>query len=309
MIFKNLITCNVTFLIALSVRNTNYNYICFEKTIRNKNMNRRLLILKNSTNEFKLGGKLSDWMLNTFAPTCSYLAKGKIKYVEEANDKHLKVFLHGINLPIFIPKSIGILALEHVIAEQFYKWNWHYYEIPETVVELGENVFDCGSAEGIFSLLTYERAGKVLAFEPLQDYYSALEQTFNNVRNVKIINSALGDKIGETFLTNGGIASTVSELETEFKIEINTLDSFSFHENIEVNYIKADIEGYEMKLLKGAQEVIFKYKPKIAVTIYHQQNNYHEIIEFLKKTLPSYKFKLKGVAEIPNHYVMLHAWV
>src|SRR6476659_4765640 len=107
-------------------------------------MNRRINVIKNSLSELNFGGKATNWALNTFALPCSYLAKSKIKLIEDVDQNYYKVYLLNIDLPIFIPKSIGILALEHVIAEQFYKWNWHYYEIPETTVERGENVFDCG---------------------------------------------------------------------------------------------------------------------------------------------------------------------
>jgi FkbM family methyltransferase len=176
-------------------------------------------------------------------------------------------------------------------------------------VEKGEIVFDCGSAEGIFSLLTYSRAGKIYAFEPLNDYLDGLKKTFANIENVNIINEALGDRIGKSYFNVGGIASSISQLKTDCEVSINTIDNFAVTNSTEVNYIKADIEGYEMQLMIGAAESIIKFKPKIAITVYHKENDVTQIKSYLKKLVPGYKFQTKGITESIKNPVMLHAWI
>ena len=251
---------------------------------------------------------MSNWILNTFSPSCSVLSKLMIRKIETSDPAYYKVHIKGYSNPIIIEKSIGLHAVHHVIAEQLYKWHWHFYEIPETKVLDGEIVFDCGCAEGIFCLLTYNRARVVYAFEPLPEYVTGLNETFKSIANVEIINAALGDRVGKTYFNKGGIASSISEIKTDYVVNINTIDNFCIENSTEVNYIKADIEGYELQLLLGAQESIRNFKPKIAITVYHEQNNVNEIKELLTTLVTDYKFKVKGITDSPTNPVMLHAW-
>lgn len=63
--------------------------------------------------------------------------------------------------------------------------------------------------------------------------------------------------------------------------------------NEAVNFIKADVEGYELKMLQGAKEHIKKYKPKLAISIYHSPYDLFEIAEYIKTLVPEYKFKIR----------------
>jgi FkbM family methyltransferase len=272
-------------------------------------MNRRIAIIKNTIIQRELGGSIRGWLLNTFSFPATTMSILKIQTVDDSEPEYYKVFIKGHSLPIVIRKSIGINALHHVIAEQLYKWHWHFYEISETTVENGETVFDCGCAEGIFCLLTYNRAGKIYAFEPLTEYLDGLNLTFSNIPKVSIVGEALGNKVGNSYFIKGGIASSISEVKTDYEISINTIDNFCSSNSTEINYIKADIEGYEMQLLNGAKEAIKQFKPKIAITVYHEQNDVEEIKSLLKKIVPEYKFKIKGITNSTRNPVMLHVWI
>jgi len=271
-------------------------------------MNRRFIIIKNTVIERNYGGNIKNWILNTFSPSCELLSKAKIKNIDSDDKFHL-IWLIGYDTPVVLSKNINIHSINQVIAEQFYKWSWHYYQIPETMVDRDDVVFDCGSAEGIFSLITRASCKKVYAFEPLEEYLDGLKKTFSNINNVIIINEALGDKIGSVFFAKSGISSQISEIETENVVKINTIDNFCQTHKTEVNYIKADIEGFESNLLLGAKNSIRLYRPKIAITVYHPANNVHEIKAYLGSLVPEYNFKIKGVSDLKNHPVMLHAWI
>jgi hypothetical protein len=91
-------------------------------------------------------------------------------------------------------------------------------------------------------------------------------------------------------------------------IRIDTIDNLFFRQGIEINYIKADLEGYEVEMLHGASKTIESFDPKIAITTYHKTDHADKIHRFLKGINPKYKFKLKGL-HASGSYVMLHAWV
>ena len=58
-------------------------------------------------------------------------------------------------------------------------------------------------------------------------------------------------------------------------------------------FIKMDIEGAEVNAIKGAKNTLMKYKPKLAISIYHKWSHRWEIPLMLKEIVPDYKFYLK----------------
>lgn len=74
------------------------------------------------------------------------------------------------------------------------------------------------------------------------------------------------------------------------KIELVKLDDF-IHEKI--TYMKMDIEGMELSALKGSEELIRKYHPKLAICVYHKKEDMLEIALNLKRVYPKYKFYMR----------------
>ena len=56
--------------------------------------------------------------------------------------------------------------------------------------------------------------------------------------------------------------------------------------------IVKDVEGYEMEVLKGAKNILKKYNPIIAISIYHKKEHMFEIPEFLLEINDSYNFSI-----------------
>jgi hypothetical protein len=81
-----------------------------------------------------------------------------------------------------------------------------------------------------------------------------------------------------------------------------------FSKGKRVDYIKADLEGNEILMIKGAIKTIKKYKPKIAITTYHTNQDYKEMLSLILDIVPEYKWKIKGIEERVGNPVMLHMW-
>jgi hypothetical protein len=58
--------------------------------------------------------------------------------------------------------------------------------------------------------------------------------------------------------------------------------------------IKIDIEGSEMKALRGAKDFIEKYKPYLAVCVYHKEKDIFELPEYIKELYSGYRIYLRG---------------
>jgi hypothetical protein len=76
-------------------------------------------------------------------------------------------------------------------------------------------------------------------------------------------------------------------------IDVCRLDTLFAEET--VNFIKADIEGLEMDMLHGAMKIIRRDRPRIAITVYHEQNDWREVKNFILSLVPDYRWQLKGM--------------
>lgn len=61
-----------------------------------------------------------------------------------------------------------------------------------------------------------------------------------------------------------------------------------------VTFIKMDIEGSELNALRGAENIIRKYRPKLAISVYHRRDDLWMIPAFLLEVHPDYKLYLRS---------------
>lgn len=172
------------------------------------------------------------------------------------------------------------------------------YEIDKNVC-LRENdvVIDCGANIGIFSAIAATKGCMVYSFEPfpyvIENY---LSKTAKWHKNIHICEYALWDN--ETVLSfeidyeNIGSSSVVKTSETGQKINVRTikLDDFVHKNNLtRVDFIKADIEGAERNMLRGAREVLREFSPKLSICTYHLPDDSRVLREIILDANPNYK--------------------
>ena len=171
----------------------------------------------------------------------------------------------------------------------------------DVTVKKNDVVVDAGAWIGDFSAYAASKSADVYAFEPLQELFSLLEQTAALNKNGKIypVKKGLADKSGYTDIfipaRNSGGGSILSKRMNEpvaanETIEITTLDKFVEEHNIQkIDFIKADIEGAEREMLKGAKNTLKKHCPKLIICAYHLPDD-HEVLErIILEANPNYK--------------------
>ncbi|HEY4335376.1 MAG TPA: FkbM family methyltransferase [Puia sp.] len=232
-------------------------------------------------------------------------------YIErtEKEDPYLKVYVRGVPDVLYYPMDIPEHSLHMSVVECFDPQNWHFYEIPETKVRPDDIVVDCGAAEGIFGLKVYRHCKELYLIEPLPKFVRSLEKTFGVGGHAHILPFAISDRAFSATISDADISSAISETGSGDKITVTTLDALFIDKNIPVSYLKADLEGHDVKALIGGEQLIRRYRPRIAITTYHDKNHADQIRDFLQSIVPEYKIYCKGIYQHTGSPVMLHAWV
>lgn len=79
--------------------------------------------------------------------------------------------------------------------------------------------------------------------------------------------------------------------EGEKRISSDKIDHLLKDE--EITFIKMDIEGAELEALYGAQETIKRYKPKLAISIYHNPDDFYRIPLYIMSLVPEYQLYIR----------------
>lgn len=144
---------------------------------------------------------------------------------------------------------------------------------------------------------------KVIAFEPDIISFEKMKKIINekNIQDVEVINAGLyntNTTLQFNLLGNG--SSSINENGTT-QINVVALDS---QVKEKVTFIKMDIEGAELEALKGGRETIVRYKPKLAICVYHKPEDIVEIPLYIKKIVPEYKLYLRHYSNSTNETVL-----
>jgi FkbM family methyltransferase len=236
------------------------------------------------------------------------LGRMAIASIESDTDGLLKARLRGMERSLYWPAELPVQSLYIVAQEQAYAWNPHNYEISQTSVRPDDIVLDCGAAEGLFSLRIIDRCARVILVEPLGLFSRSLKRTFAGLERATIVRAALSDQCGTAFLEENGIASKIGSDTRGTPTEMITVDALCTRLDIAPTYIKADLEGWEPTMIRGARELLARHKPRLAVTTYDDPSVVKELIPEISAANPDYRFLTKGVIPTTGAPFMLHAW-
>jgi len=94
----------------------------------------------------------------------------------------------------------------------------------------------------------------------------------NNLSNITLLNSAVSDVNGYVdFSSEGSMGSSAVSIVGDFrgeivKVKCLTLESIAEENQLKcVDFVKMDIEGFEVQVLAGAESFFKQYKPIIVV--------------------------------------------
>jgi len=214
----------------------------------------------------------------------------KAEFLKGMNDLKINSRSGSINIGNFSFDSEALTIAESWIFEQ-------YYLKGKCEVSKGDYIIDGGAFKGETSFWFLSKGvGKVYAFEPGSYNFLALSKNIKrNKAEDKIIpiQKVLSNRIGTLSFYATGSRGSVALTGGNETIEGITLDSFVEKEGLDrLDFIKLDVEGAELEVLEGAVEAIKKFKPKMAISVYHKPDDIITIPEFISEILPEAKFYL-----------------
>lgn len=193
----------------------------------------------------------------------------------------------------------------HLIKNEIFGSNSYYFDIKK------ENplIIDLGSHIGV-SILYFKSFfpnSKILAYEPNPKLFEKLvENVFiNNLKNIELYNLAVSDKEGDFKLhvdskegqwysTGGYKIGGWTGTQTTEEITVPSVKLSTILNNKEVDILKIDIEGLELKVLLEAKEYLKNVKNIVAE--YHPDKESKEKLSKIIKILNT-KFNLEILDE------------
>lgn len=167
----------------------------------------------------------------------------------------------------------------------------------------GKVVYDIGAFDGIATLFFSRKAKQVVTYEPNPVSHARVTENLrlNDITNVDLRNLAVGNEAGTLTLTldplmPGGatadstIASQMDDPAAAEKVDVRVVrvdDDNRENSLLDPDFVKIDIEGFELAALQGMPEMLERARPDIYLEMHgatqeQKLANVRGIVEFVE---------------------------
>lgn len=248
-----------------------------------------------TTKEFLIG--CSD---NKFENYCSLCATSLIKHSDINESELLSIFDDDKSRRQI--KNLIDYQLGNIEANFDHEPLNNLYFDPEIINPNNEIDFmDCGAFNGDTIIKSEKYFGSNLksatAIEPSQAFLNSDIEVFCSQKKIELYyySCGLSDTNGFQGFTSIETKSDAIKIDSNYKFWFSRIDDLPLKKI--PSLIKFDIEGSELSSLKGGLNFIKKYRPSLAVSLYHKPRDFFEIPIFLSKNLSNYSFYFRQYAD------------
>lgn len=165
-----------------------------------------------------------------------------------------------------------------------------------------KDIIDAGAYIGDSALvLSNYTNGNVHSFEADPNTYLTMKKTLemNTKKNIIPVNLAISEYtgyvdlavLGDNHVGNFIVDSNNDGIET-MRVPCTSIDDYVKKNNLQIGFIKTDVEGAEQLLLKGAINTLKTQKPTLSISIYHNIDDFFKIKPWIESLGLGYKFKI-----------------
>ena len=163
---------------------------------------------------------------------------------------------------LFLDKNDSLCLSINGIYEEFET------SIVKKEVNSGDVVIDVGANIGYYTLIFAKlvgEKGKIFAFEPDPTNFQLLKKNveINGFHNVILEQKALSDNSGKMMLSLNNENTAGHHLDfknqnttNSTEVDVLSLDEYFLNKNIDINFIKMDVEGAESNVIKGMTNIL-----------------------------------------------------
>ena len=188
-------------------------------------------------------------------------------------------------------------TLHFDLAEQERK----IYGTGEQGVHRGDVVLDCGANIGVFTREALAAGAKlVVAIEPAPDNLECLRRNMeHDIKAGRVIVYPKGVWDKDEMLTlrvdpkNSAADTFVIQregLQDSVKLPLTTIDKMVDELKLErADFIKMDIEGAEPRALMGAKVTLARFRPRLAISVYHSPDDKKAVPQIISSVWAGYR--------------------
>lgn len=186
------------------------------------------------------------------------------------------------------------LTLDATVLSPIIEWDLYG---PANLLQYGEDevYVDGGAYDGDSIRLFIDRVrgkfSRILAFEPDKNTFERLVANFAAEKRVEPINAGLHRRKATLRFDNAGTRGSILVGEGGVEVPVVGLDEVLGGDR--VTYIKMNIEGAELEALKGAEQAIKRWAPKLAISAYHRPSDLWQLPDLVRRLRWDYKLYLR----------------
>jgi FkbM family methyltransferase len=168
--------------------------------------------------------------------------------------------------------------------------------------EPGDHVIDGGACLGDTAMLFSHLVGaegRVYAFDPVEEHLLVCMENTRTMphANVSVLPVGLSNEnVDARPIRVGGYAPGFKARQPsgcQGPVPVRALDFMVESGEVKrIDFLKLDVEGAELDALRGGLNSILRFRPKMAISLYHKPNDLFEIIRFVSRAFPFYELYL-----------------
>ena len=205
-----------------------------------------------------------------------------------SDEKSKEIFTKVINFKI---------SFDYTFMEGFTNNHSEQYFDKEIVPDIKNiSFFDGGGYVGDTAtevIKNYPDFKKIWLIEPIPENIRIATRELGHLKNIEFLTCGVSNKKETLYFNEEKSFSTLYGKGTQC-VEVDTIDNIVKEK---VDFIKLDIEGAEQDAIDGAKETIKKYKPILAICVYHKAEDWYKIPEKVLDIQSSYDVYLRHYME------------
>lgn len=183
--------------------------------------------------------------------------------------------------------------------EQYFSSSIMNFTDREVFLDLGAYTGDTICS---FCRVVDNRYKSIIAVEPDKANYKQLISNTKELDKIEYYQAGIAEKDGLARFKAQAVLTSRFDNEGEEEISTRSVDSIMGGRN--TTFMKADIEGAEKEMLRGAEDTIKKFKPKLAIAVYHKKDDIFNIPLLIHSYREDYRFFLRHYTDMPIDTVL-----